>query len=108
MKSLPTTNNNTTNTQLQDFITQMKSMKSSTNSSNNNETPVETKTTADINLNIKIDAPNQIDTNQVVLALENQGVREKLYETMRETMYNNGLSAPTSSKTKLMNPYITS
>ncbi len=109
MKSLPTiNNNNTTNTQLQDFITQMKSMKSSTNSSNNNETPVETKTTADINLNIKIDAPNQIDTNQVVLALENQGVREKLYETMRETMYNNGLSAPTSSKTKLMNPYITS
>ena len=108
MKSLPTTNNNTTNTQLQDFITQMKSMKSSTNSSNNNETPVEIKTTADINLNIKIDAPNQIDTNQVVLALENQGVREKLYETMRETMYNNGLSAPTSSKTKLMNPYITS
>ena len=109
MKSIPTTtNNNTTNTQLQDFITQMKSIKSSMNSSNNNETPVETKTTADINLNIKIDAPNQIDTNQVVLALENQGVREKLYETMRETMYNNGLSAPTSSKTKLMNPYITS
>ena len=107
MKSIPTSNN-TDNTQLQDFITQMKSMKSSTNSSNNNETPVETKTTADINLNIKIDAPNQIDTNQVVLALENQGVREKLYETMRETMYNNGLSAPTSSKTKLMNPYITS
>jgi len=107
MKSIPT-NNNTTNTQLQDFITQMKSMKSSMNSGDNNKTPVETKTTADINLNIKIDAPNQIDTNQVVLALENQGVREKLYETMRETMYNNGLSAPTSSKTKLMNPYITS
>jgi hypothetical protein len=107
MKSIPTSNN-TDNTQLQDFITQMKSMKSSMNSGDDNKTPVETKTTADINLNIKIDAPNQIDTNQVVLALENQGVREKLYETMRETMYNNGLSAPTSSKTKLMNPYITS
>ena len=76
------------------------------NKSNEPQTPIETKSTADINLNIKIDAPNQIDTNQIILALENQGVKQKLYQSMKEAMYNNGLSAPTSSKTKLMNPYL--
>jgi hypothetical protein len=67
---------------------------------------IETKTTADINLNIKIDAPSQIDTNQLILALNNQGLREKMIESMKEAMYNNGLTSPTSSKTKLMNPFV--
>lgn len=66
----------------------------------------ETKTTADINLNIKIDAPSQIDTNQLILAFNNQGLREKMIESMKDAMYNNGLTSPTSSKTKLMNPYV--
>jgi hypothetical protein len=66
----------------------------------------ETKTTADINLNIKIDAPSQIDTNQLILAFNNQGLREKMIESMKEAMFNNGLTSPTSSKTKLMNPYV--
>lgn len=69
-------------------------------------TSVENKTTADINLNIKIDAPSQIDTNQLMLAFNNQGLKEKVVESITSAMYNNGLTAPTSSKTKLMNPNI--
>jgi hypothetical protein len=67
---------------------------------------IETKTTADVNLNIKIDAPSQIDTNQLILAFNNQGLREKMIESIKDAMYNNGLTSPTSSKTKLMNPYV--
>jgi hypothetical protein len=67
---------------------------------------VETKTTSDVNLNIKIDAPSQIDTNQLILAFNNQGLREKMIESIKDAMYNNGLTSPTSSKTKLMNPYV--
>ena len=78
------------------------------NSGNTPQTPIETKTTADVNLNIKIDAPNQIDTNQILLALENQGVKQKMVESMKEAMYNNGLTSSTSSKSKLMNPYVES
>jgi hypothetical protein len=64
----------------------------------------ETKTTADINLNIKIDAPSQIDTNQLILAFNNQGLREKMIESMKEAIYNNGLTSPTPlQRTKLMN-----
>lgn len=104
MKTLPN-NTNMGNNQFEEFLNKVKDVKSN-NVNNENQTPIETKSTADINLNIKIDAPNQIDTNQIILALENQGVKQKLYQSMKEAMYNNGLSSPTSSKTKLMNPYL--
>lgn len=73
---------------------------------NSKNLSTESKITSDVNLNIKIDAPSQIDTNQLILAFNNQGLKEKIVESVKETMYNNGLTAPTSSKRKLMNPYI--
>jgi hypothetical protein len=76
------------------------------NQKTNSPQNIETKTTADVNLNIKIDAPSQIDTNQLILAFNNQGLREKMIESIKDAMYNNGLTSPTSSKTKLMNPYV--
>ena len=92
-----------------DFIESLKGTNGSTNNNqNNNQSTTEVKTTADVNLNIKIDAPNQIDTNQILLVLENQGVKQKMVESMKEAMYNNGLTSPTSSKSKLMNPYVES
>ena len=92
-----------------DFIESLKSVKGPIgDNQNNNQSPTEVKTTADVNLNIKIDAPNQIDTNQILLAFENQGVKEKMVESMKEAMYNNGLTSPTSSRRKLMDPYVTS
>ncbi|MDA9279954.1 hypothetical protein N9P74_00175 [bacterium] len=107
MKSIPN-NVNVGNNQFEDFMNNMKGMKSPINNTNEPQTPVETKTTADINFNITIDAPSQIDTNQILLALDNQGVKQKLVESMKEGMYNNGLTAPTSSKSRLMNPYLNS
>ena len=104
MKTLPN-NTNVGNNQFEEFLKKFKDVKPN-NGSNEPQTPIEIKSTAEINLNIKIDAPNQIDTNQIILALENQGVKQKLYQSMKEAMYNNGLSSPTSSKTKLMNPYL--
>ena len=74
---------------------------------NTNQTSIgESKITSDVNLNIKIDAPSQIDTNQLILAFNNQGLREKVVESIKDAMYNNGLTSPTSSKRKLMNPNI--
>lgn len=92
-----------------DFIDSLKSVKGpmGNNQNDNTQSPTEVKTTADVNLNIKIDAPNQIDTNQILLAFENQGVKEKMVESMKEAMYNNGLTSPTSSRRKLMDPYVT-
>ena len=93
-----------------DFIENLKGVKGpmGNNQNDNTQSPTEVKTTADVNLNIKIDAPNQIDTNQILLAFENQGVKEKMVESMKEAMYNNGLTSPTSSRRKLMDPYVTS
>ena len=76
------------------LMSQAKNIASNTNQ--NSEGSRDFKGTADVNLNIKIDAPTQIDTNQVILALENQGVKEKLAIAMRQAMSNNGMSSPKS------------
>jgi hypothetical protein len=57
-----------------------------------------------LNHNIDLKTSGNIDTNQVVLALKNTDVQQGMVSALKEAMYNNGLLAPTSNKTQLMNP----
>jgi len=57
-----------------------------------------------LNHNIDLKTNGNIDTNQVVMALKNTDVQQGMVSALKEAMYNNGLLAPTSNKTQLMNP----
>ena len=57
-----------------------------------------------LNHNIDLKTSGNIDTNQVVMALKNTDVQQGMVSALKEAMYNNGLLAPTSNKTQLMNP----
>jgi hypothetical protein len=57
-----------------------------------------------LNHNIDLKTNSNIDTNQVVMALKNTDVQQGMVSALKEAMYSNGLLAPTSNKTQLMNP----
>jgi len=55
-----------------------------------------------VNINLNISAPPNIDTAQLMLAFENSGVKEAMVTAVTKGRYNNGLTAPTSSQSQLM------
>ena len=57
-----------------------------------------------LNHNIDLKTNGNIDTNQVVQAFKNTDVQQGMVSALKEAMYSNGLLAPTSNKTQLMNP----
>ena len=72
----------------------------STNTSTNQ--PIEIT----LNHNIDLKTNGNIDTNQVVQAFKNTDVQQGMVSALKEAMYSNGLLAPTSNKTQLMNPNV--
>ena len=79
---------------------------SSTPTNNAQTTNAATNKPIEITLNHNIDLKTNgnIDTNQVVQALKNTDVQQGMVSALKEAMYSNGLLAPTSNKTQLMNP----
>ena len=79
---------------------------SSTPTNNTQTTNAATNKPIEITLNHNIDLKTNgnIDTNQVVQALKNTDVQQGMVSALKEAMYSNGLLAPTSNKTQLMNP----
>ena len=59
-----------------------------------------------LNHNIDLKTNGNIDTNQVVQAFKNTDVQQGMVNALKEAMYSNGLLAPTSNKTQLMNPNV--
>ena len=78
----------------------------------NNTQPQSTNTSTNqpieitLNHNIDLKTNGNIDTNQVVMALKNTDVQQGMVSALKEAMYSNGLLAPTSNKTQLMNPNV--
>ena len=81
---------------------------SPTNNTQSQSTNAPTDKPIEITLNHNIDlkTTGNIDTNQVVLALKNTDVQQGMVNALKEAMYSNGLLAPTSNKTQLMNPNV--
>ena len=52
---------------------------------------------------INLKTNGNIDTNQIVMALKNTDVQQGMAGALKEAIYSNGLMAPTSNKTQLMN-----
>ena len=75
---------------------------------NNQSAPTSTNSTVDVNhnLNINITAPSHVNTNQLMEMFKDTGVSQALGVAVKEVFNNGGLTAPTSNKQKLMNPYI--
>jgi hypothetical protein len=72
-------------------------------SNNRNEPPTQRMTdSGPVNINLNITAPPNIDTSQLMLAFENSGVKEAMVTAVTKGRYNNGLTAPTSNQTQLM------
>lgn len=72
-------------------------------SNNRNEPPTQIMTdSGPVNINLNITAPPNIDTSQLMLAFENSGVKEAMVTAVTKGRYNNGLTAPTSNQTQLM------
>jgi hypothetical protein len=72
-------------------------------SNNRNEPPTQRMTdSGPVNINLNITAPSNIDTSQLMLAFENSGVKEAMVTAVTKGRYNNGLTAPTSNQTQLM------
>jgi hypothetical protein len=59
-----------------------------------------------LNHNIDLKTNGNVDTNQIVMALKNTDVQQGMVGALKEAMYSNGLMAPTSNKTQLMNSNI--
>ena len=59
-----------------------------------------------LNHNIDLKTNGNIDTNQIVMALKNTDVQQGMAGALKEAIYSNGLMAPTSNKTQLMNSNI--
>jgi hypothetical protein len=69
-------------------------------------TQTDTKTTADINLNIKIDAPSNIDTAQLMLAFNDQSVRQQMISAFQKGLSDSNGSGPLNpieSRKQMMN-----
>lgn len=75
---------------------------------NTQTTPTNSSSVVDVNhtLNINITAPSHVNTNQLVEMFKDTGVSQALGIAVKEAFNNGGLTAPTSNKQKLMNPYI--
>ena len=56
-----------------------------------------------LNHNIDLKTNGNIDTNQIVMALKNTDVQQGMAGALKEAIYSNGLMAPTSNNTQLMN-----
>jgi hypothetical protein len=81
-------------------LTNVVNESSASNNTQNNTKPIEIT----LNHNIDLKTNGNIDTNQVVQALKNTDVQQGMVSALKEAMYSNGLLAPTSNKTQLMNP----
>jgi len=81
-------------------LTNVVNESSASNNTQNNTKPIEIT----LNHNIDLKTNSNIDTNQVVQALKNTDVQQGMVSALKEAMYSNGLLAPTSNKTQLMNP----
>jgi len=64
------------------------------NKNSGNSTQTDTKTTADINLNIKIEAPSNIDTAQLMLAFNDQSVRQQMISAFQKGLSDSNGSGP--------------
>jgi hypothetical protein len=54
--------------------------------------------------NIDLKTSGTIDTNQVLMAFKNTDVQQGMINALKDGIYSNGLLAPTSNKSQLMNP----
>lgn len=85
------------------FEEMMSRIASVTNTQKNNtetSTPQNTTTTADINVNFKFDVPPQIDTNQLLLALNTTDFKQTIIKTVADAF-----SPDETSPTKKMNSF---
>lgn len=81
---------------------QMTNMNNTTPPVNNTQQNQSTNNSPiDVNLNINASNPN-IDTNQIILALQNTGVQEALVTAVNQGRYNNGLSSMNSNPQQQM------
>jgi hypothetical protein len=55
-------------------------------------TPIKTESTVTANVNLNITAPPNIDTNQLVIALQSTDVKEAIVTAAKNGMGNNGLT----------------
>jgi len=83
-------------------LTNVVNESSPSNNTQNNTKPIEIT----LNHNIDLKTNSNIDTNQVILALKNTDVQQGMVSALKDAMYSNGLMAPTSNKTQLMNSNI--
>lgn len=66
------------------------------------QTPQMMNTKMDVNMNLNITAPPNIDTAQLILALENTNVKEAMVQAVSKGRYNNGLTASDPNSRKML------
>lgn len=60
--------------------------------------PTSTESTVTANVNLNITAPPNIDTNQLVVAFQDTGVKQAIVDVVATAPYNNGLTSNTPNK----------
>ncbi len=80
------------------------------NNNNNNKTTTNTTTssTIDVNLNhtVTINAPAGVDTQQLVLALKNDEIKQSIVKSVLRGMTNDGRTASNSNPQQIMNSFM--
>lgn len=73
--------------------------------SNNTSTSTNSSSTIDVNLNhtITVNAPAGVDTQQLVLALKNEEIKQSIVQSILKGMTNDGRTASTSNPQQRMN-----
>ena len=87
-KAKPT--NETQGVDFSSIIERIQTISPKTKTTETNETIQESKENT-LNLNIKIDAPQNIDTNKLIEVLKNQFVTEQIMQSLEKVSSNNGL-----------------
>jgi len=80
---------------------QMTNMNNTPLSANNTQQNQSTNNSP-IDINLNVTAPPNMDTNQLILALQNTGVKEALVTAVNQGRYNNGLSPMNSNPQQQM------
>jgi len=80
---------------------QMNNVNNTPPQANNNQNQSSNNSPIDVNLNINASNPN-IDTNQIILALQNTGVKEAIVKAVTDGRYNNNLSSINSNPQQQM------
>ena len=76
--------------------------------SNNTSTNTTTSSTMDVNLNhtITVNAPAGVDTQQLVLALKNEEIKQSIIQSIMKGMTNDGRTSSNSNPQQRMNSFM--